>query len=82
MASPRALAVAGQGIVLQPGFLVGDDIASGELVSVLEGYEPLRRTVFAIYPSARFVPAKVRAFTDVIASELEKQASRPSRDLD
>ncbi len=73
----RALAVAGQGIVFQPGFVLGDEIASGNLVQILEGYEPLQRTVFAIYPSGRFVPAKVRAFTEVIATELKKQATRP-----
>ncbi len=71
----RALAVAGQGIVFQPGFVVGDEIAAGTLVPVLDGYEPLQRTVFAIYPSGRFVPAMVRAFTDIIAAELETQAS-------
>ncbi len=71
----RALAVAGQGIVFQPGFVVGDEIASGALVPILDGYEPLKRTVFAIYPSGRFVPAKVRAFTDIIIAELGGQAS-------
>lgn len=72
----RALAVAGEGIVLQPAFVVGDEIASGTLVPILPGYEPLQRTVFAIYPSSRFVPAKVRAFTNVIAAELGPQAER------
>ena len=70
----RALAVAGQGIVFQPGFVVGDEIAAGNLVRILDGYEPLERSVFAIYPSARFIPAKVQAFTNGIAAELEKQA--------
>ncbi len=72
----RALAVAGQGIVYQPGFVVGDDIASGRLVPILEGYVPLERTVFAIYPSGRFVPAKVRAFTDMITAELDEEGRR------
>lgn len=76
----RALAVAGQGIVFQPGFVVGDEIASGSLVQILTGYAALERTVFAIYPSGRFVPAKVRAFTDIITTELGKQASRNSED--
>lgn len=74
----RALAVAGQGIVFQPGFVIGEEMASGNLVPILEGYRPVRRTVFAIYPSGRFIPAKVRSFTDIIATELGKQASRPS----
>jgi DNA-binding transcriptional LysR family regulator len=72
----RTLAVGGQGIVLQPGFIVGDDIAAGNLVRVLDGYEPLERSLFAIYPSGRFIPAKVRAFTQLIATELASQAGR------
>ena len=73
----RALAVAGEGIVLQPGFVVGEELASGNLLPVLEGYEPLRRTVFAVYPSGRFVPARARAFTDVIAAEVALNGPRP-----
>ncbi len=66
----RALAVAGQGIIFQPVFIVSAELAAGTLVPVLAGYEPLPRTAFAIYPSRRFIPAKVRALTDIIAAEL------------
>lgn len=66
----RALAVAGQGIVFQPMFIVGSEIAAGKLVPILEAFEPLPRIAFAVYPSSRLIPGKVRAFTDIIASEL------------
>ena len=66
----RALAVAGQGIIFQPAFIVGGEIASGSLVPILKMFEPLPRTAFAIYPSNRFIPAMVRALTDIIAVEL------------
>lgn len=66
----RSLAVAGQGIIFQPAFIVGNELASGKLVPILEAFEPLPRTAFAIYPSRRFIPAKVRALTDIIAAEL------------
>ena len=66
----RALAVAGQGIILQPVFIVGGEIASGKLVPILREFEPAPRTAFAIYPSSRFIPAKVRALTEIIAVEL------------
>ena len=66
----RALAVAGQGIVFQPAFIVGTEIAAGKLVPILERFEPLPRTAFAIYPSNQFIPGKVRALTDIIAAEL------------
>ena len=79
----RALAVAGQGIIFQPAFVVGSEIAAGKLVPILEGFVPLPRTAFAIYPSSRFIPGKVRALTDIIAAELadEDRAGRfPDRD--
>ena len=66
----RALAVAGQGIIFQPAFIVGAEIAAGRLAPILEGFVPLPRTAFAIYPSSRFISAKVRALTDIIAVEL------------
>jgi DNA-binding transcriptional LysR family regulator len=66
----RTLAVAGQGIIFQPAFIVGAEIASGKLVPILEGFEPQPRNAYAIYPSNRFIPAKVRALTDIIAIEL------------
>lgn len=72
----RSLAVAGQGIIFQPAFIVGHEIAAGKLVPLLERYEPLPRAAFAIYPSSRFIPAKVRALTDIIAVELADGADQ------
>lgn len=69
----RALAVAGQGVIFQPAFIVGTELAAGKLVPILEEFEPLPRTAFAIYPSRRFIPARVRALTDIIAAELADQ---------
>ena len=75
----RALAVAGQGVIFQPAFIVGAEIAAGRLVPILEEFEALPRTAFAIYPSGRFIPAKVRALTDIIAVELADDGrARPS----
>ena len=65
-----AFAVAGLGITLQPAFLVEDYLKSGELIRVLETYEPRPRVVFAVYPSIRHIPAMVRIFTDFIAAEM------------
>ena len=75
----RALAVAGQGIIFQPVFIVGAEIAAGKLVSILENFEPLPRTAFAIFPSNRYIPEKVRSLTEIIAAELagERQGRTP-----
>ena len=71
----RKLAVAGEGIIFQPFFIVGDELASGELIPILKDYEPLPRHAFAVYPSRRFIPAKVQALTDIIAVELSDEPS-------
>lgn len=65
-----AAAVAGQGLVLQPGFLVNGAIAQGELMPVLDEY-PLRELgVYALYPTRRFVSPKVRAMVDFLQNSL------------
>ncbi|MEC7815782.1 MAG: LysR family transcriptional regulator [Pseudomonadota bacterium] len=61
-----AAAVAGQGLILQPGFLVNKAIARGELVPVLEDYPSRELGVYALYPTRRFVTPKVRAMVDFL----------------
>lgn len=74
----RALAVAGQGIIFQPAFIVRSELDAGTLVPVLDGFEPLPRADYAIYPSNRFIPARVRALTEIIASELAGLGTAPA----
>ncbi len=63
-----AAAIAGQGIVYQPTFLVAQEIAGGLLVPVALDEPPAALDgIFAIYPSDRRPPAKVRAFIDFLA---------------
>ncbi|XYH93841.1 LysR family transcriptional regulator [Sorangium sp. So ce1128] len=58
--SLREAALSGLGIVNLPSYLVGDDLRSGRLIAVLEGFVPVERAIYAVYPQAPFVPAKVR----------------------
>lgn len=69
----RSLAVAGHGIIFQPAFIVGTELAAGKLISILSEFEPLPRAAFAIYPSHRFISGKVRALTETIAAELANE---------
>lgn len=57
----RAAALAGQGIILQPDFVVGDDVAAGTLVELMPAYRAGELGVHAVYPSRRHVAPKVRA---------------------
>jgi DNA-binding transcriptional LysR family regulator len=44
-------------------------VAQGRLKLVLEDYEPPPRPVSVIYPNARLLPARTRAFIDWMKSE-------------
>lgn len=76
-----AAALAGQGMIYQPTFLVGDEVRAGRLVSLTLD-QPLMELpgVFAIYASNRRPSAKVRAFIDFLAGKFSP-APRWDRDL-
>lgn len=63
-------AVAGQGVILQPTFIVGDALREGALVALLPDWPPRALAVHAAYPASRGVPPKVRAFVDTLAARL------------
>ena len=63
----RCCALAGQGVAALPTWLVHDDLARGELVRVLPGWEvgigaDVDRAIWAVYPPKKVVSPKVRAF--------------------
>lgn len=62
---------AGLGLAPLPSWAVGDDIATGRLVPVLADWTTPERGIYAVFPSNRQVPAKVRAFVIHIARELK-----------
>lgn len=63
-----AAAVAGQGIVYQPTFLVAREVKAGRLVSLeLDKAAVEIAGIFAVYPATRAPPAKTRAFVDFLA---------------
>jgi DNA-binding transcriptional LysR family regulator len=63
----RAAALGHEGIVLEPSFIVADDIAAGRLVHLLPQYRSLEMGIYAVYPSRKFVAPKVRALIDYLA---------------
>ncbi|MEA3129854.1 MAG: hypothetical protein QOF46_1649, partial [Paraburkholderia sp.] len=63
----RAAALAGQGVIWQPTFLVGNDLRGGKLVQILPAYRLPDIDVLALYPSRRHLSAKIRAMVDFLA---------------
>lgn len=64
-------AVSGQGLVLEPTFLVGPYLRTGELVEVLPQYRSVDLGVYAVYPTRKYVPPKVRALIEFLAQSLK-----------
>ncbi|KVM97424.1 LysR family transcriptional regulator [Burkholderia diffusa] len=74
MLALRAAAVAGVGIVQLPTMMVRDEIARGELATVLPDWAPRREIVHAVFASRRGLLPAVRALLDFLAerfAELE-----------
>ncbi|OJT19780.1 LysR family transcriptional regulator [Archangium sp. Cb G35] len=70
----HAAARAGLGLVRLPTVLVADDVRAGVLVPVLEAVTPPGQPLYAVYPSSRQLPPKVRAFLDMLS---ERRAALP-----
>lgn len=62
----RAAALQGQGIALQPTFIVGADLAQGLLREIMPAYRSIEMGVYAVYPSRKFVTPKVRLLIDFL----------------
>ncbi len=63
-----AAALGGLGVALLPCFICGDDLRAGRLVRVLPDWQaPPDGAVWAVYPAARHLSPKVRAFVDFLA---------------
>jgi hypothetical protein len=60
-------AMQGLGIVVQPTFIAGEKICSGELVPILTEYEWPVSPAYAVYPPTRHLSYRVRAFIDFLA---------------
>jgi DNA-binding transcriptional LysR family regulator len=71
----RAMALADQGVILQPGFLVGEDIAAGTLVELMPGYRSIELGIYAVYPTRKHVLPKVRALIDFLAERFSRAGS-------
>lgn len=71
-----AAAVGGLGITMQPDFIADDYLADGRVKSVLEAYAPVPMGVYAVLPSNRHVPHRVRVLMDFLADGLVAHSDR------
>ena len=74
----RDAALAGRGIAMLPTFIIGADLQSGRLTSLLADYAPPELAIYVLYPRNRHLSAKIRLFTEFME---ERFAGRPYWDL-
>jgi DNA-binding transcriptional LysR family regulator len=63
---------AGLGIVIQPLYIIHDDIVAGRLIPVLDDWQLPRLTINLAYQSRRHQPAKIRVFTEFLIGRVER----------
>jgi DNA-binding transcriptional LysR family regulator len=63
----KAAAVNGLGVALLPTFIVGPELRAGRLRQVLPEFCPPEISVYAVFPSRRYLSAKVRTFVDFLS---------------
>ncbi len=72
----RAAALQHQGIILQPSFLVQQDLRSGALEEIMPHYQSLELGIYAIYASRRQLPLKLRHMIDFLVDAFRQPAWR------
>ena len=68
-----AAALAHQGLVLQPSFLVGAHLKSGALVELLPQFRSIELGIHAVYPTRKHVTPKVRLLLDFLVEALRRR---------
>lgn len=71
----------GMGISLLPFFSAYPALQDGSLVRVLPAYTLRERSIFAVYPSRRFLDAKVRTWVEYLRAQLPALLAAISADL-
>ncbi|MEK9951915.1 MAG: substrate binding domain-containing protein, partial [Curvibacter sp.] len=64
----RAAALADQGLIFQPDFLVGEDLKAGRLLQILPQYEGPALDISVVYSSRQHLSHKVRAMVEFLAA--------------
>lgn len=68
----RAAALEHQGIILQPDFLIRDDLRAGTLKEIMPTYSTGELGIYAMYASRRQLPLKLRHLIDFLVDAFRK----------
>jgi len=67
----RAAALDGLGILVQPKYILYDDLVAGRLIPVLDDWDLPRLTINIAFQTRAHLPAKVRAFVEFLVARFE-----------
>ncbi|MCY0386865.1 LysR family transcriptional regulator [Robbsia sp. Bb-Pol-6] len=68
----RQFALQGMGVAILPSYLIGKDLERGALVPLLPDYQLAPIDIHVVYPSRRYMPAKLRTFIDHLVEHFEE----------
>lgn len=71
-------AAQGLGIAVQPDFIVADQLVAGKLETLLEAFEPPALGIYAVLPSNRYMPHRVRVLIEFLSSRLAGARAVPA----
>lgn len=69
----KAAALAHQGVILQPRFVVSEELKTGQLIELLPTYRSTEIGIYAVYPTRKHLSAKVRLLIDFLAHHFSTQ---------
>ncbi|HDZ45844.1 hypothetical protein LCGC14_0167040 [marine sediment metagenome] len=69
----REALYAGAGISILPDYAIAGDLAAGRLIHILPQWSLPSGGIHVVFPLARFRPAKVRAFVDILADREQQR---------
>jgi DNA-binding transcriptional LysR family regulator len=75
----RMLAVHGHGVALLPDFIVAEDLKAKRLVQLLPKFNAGELGIYAVYPSRKFLSAKVRTLVDFLVKRFARRQWAPPR---
>ncbi|WP_263282654.1 LysR substrate-binding domain-containing protein [Sphingomonas nostoxanthinifaciens] len=68
-------AVAGQGLCQLPTWLIGDHLATGALVPVLDQFAGAEMPIHAVWPTSRYLQPRLRIVIDALAEAAQQAGS-------
>lgn len=75
----RRAALAHQGIILQPDFMIGDDLRRADLLELMPEYVSVELGIYAVYPTRKHLPLKLRRLIDFLVEQFRTPAWQAPR---